>query len=300
MGDRRGGRVRPQLLAGWNPTIAVILSADPDHLDIYGDHNEMLEGGFKAFAAKIRPGGQLLVRHEIADLFRGTEDVLFSTFGIGAGDFCAQNIRVEDGAFHFDLHEPDGHIIANIRTELPGRHNVENAVAASAVTRLSGGGEGAVREGLAGFQGIARRFEKRLDTGRLVIIDDYAHHPTELNAAINAARELYPDKVIRGAFQPHLFSRTQDFATGFADSLDRLDEAVLVPIYPAREQPRPGVTSKLIFDKMRSPKKRLLTDEQMLTWARELEDGVLLLLGAGNIDVLIDKITAHHNSFNHG
>ncbi|MEL7163183.1 MAG: cyanophycin synthetase, partial [Bacteroidota bacterium] len=130
---------------------------------------------------------------------------------------------------------------------------------------------------------------------------DYAHHPTELDAAINAARELYPEKTIRGVFQPHLFSRTQDFATGFARSLDALDEAVLIPIYPAREEPIPGVTSQSVFDLMKNPKRLLLSDAQMLDWAAKLTDGVLLLLGAGDIDKLVPQITEYHqNTPTHG
>ncbi|NJC25281.1 UDP-N-acetylmuramate--L-alanine ligase [Neolewinella antarctica] len=280
-----------------DPTIAVILSADPDHLDIYGDHATMLEEGFRAFAKRIIPGGQLLVRHEIAHLFSDLGDVLLSSFGIGAGDFCAQNIHVRDGCFYFDLHEPDGHMVIDLRTELPGRHNVENAVAACAVTRLSGGSEADIRRGLATFKGISRRFEKVFDDGKLVIIDDYAHHPTELNAAINAARELYPGKVIRGVFQPHLFSRTQDFAGGFAEALDQLDQAILIPIYPAREKPLPGVTSQLVFNKMKADKKRLFSNGQMLEWAKKLNEGVLLLLGAGDIDALIGEIAKYHKNY---
>ena len=284
-----------------SPEIAVVLSADPDHLDIYGDHATMLETGFRAYARRVKNGGQLIVRYDIAEQFAGVEQVMLSTFGIGRGDFCAQNVRVEDGAFHFDLKEPDGHLITDIRTALPGRHNVENAVAACAVTRLAGGDEDALRRGLASFRGIARRFETVLKTDRLVIIDDYAHHPTELRAAIGAARELYPDRPIRGVFQPHLFSRTQDFAAGFARALDELDEAILIPIYPAREEPIPGVTSRLIFDQMRSEHKRLLDDDQMLAATAELTDGVLLLLGAGNIDALVPRVVAHHqNSVTHG
>ena len=277
-----------------DPTIAVILSADPDHLEIYGDHANMLEEGFKAFARRVRPGGRLIVRHEIEGYFSDIADVRLNTFGIGAGDFSAQNIRVRDGAFYFDLHEPNGHMITGLRTELPGRHNVENAIAAIAVTRLCGGSEEDIRRGLTTFKGIGRRFDKVYDDGDLVIIDDYAHHPTELNAAIGAARELYPNKKIHGVFQPHLFSRTNDFAAGFAEALDRLDEAVLIPIYPARESPMPGVTSQLIFNKMNLEKKRLLTDEYMVDWAKELQDGVLLLLGAGDIQVLIQNIAKYH------
>ncbi|MCP9235560.1 UDP-N-acetylmuramate--L-alanine ligase [Lewinella sp. JB7] len=278
------------------PEIAVILSTDPDHLDIYGDHKQMLETGFRAYARQIKPGGQLVVRYDVAEHFTDLEEVMISTFGIGTGDFCAHNIRVEDGAFHFDLREPDGHLIQNLRTALPGRHNVENAVAACAVTRLAGGQEEHLREGLANFHGIARRFETVLKSGNLVVIDDYAHHPTELRAAITAARELYPNRTIRGVFQPHLYSRTQDFAPGFARALDLLDEAIIIPIYPAREEPIPGVTSQLVYGLMKNEKRRLLTDTQMLEWTAELKDGVLLLLGAGDIDALVPRVVAQHRT----
>ena len=281
-----------------SPEIAVVLSTDPDHLDIYGDHGQMLETGFRAYARRVKSGGQLIVRYDVAEHFADLEDVMVSTFGIGAGDFCAQNIRVEDGSFHFDLREPDGHLITGLRTALPGRHNVENAVAACAVTRLAGGEEDHLREGLANFHGIARRFETVLRNGQLVIIDDYAHHPTELQAAITAARELYPNRTIRGVFQPHLYSRTQDFAPGFARALDLLDEAIIIPIYPAREEPIPGVTSQLVYNMMKNEKRRLLNDNQMLEATAELRDGVLLLLGAGNIDALVERVVAQHQQKN--
>ncbi|CAH0999946.1 UDP-N-acetylmuramate--L-alanine ligase [Neolewinella maritima] len=282
-----------------HPEIAVILSTDPDHLDIYGDHEKMIETGYRAYARQIKAGGQLIVRYDIADQFTDLDSVLVSTFGIGRGDFCAHNIRVVDGAFEFDLREPDGHLIQNLRTALPGRHNVENAVAACAVTRLAGGDEVHLREGLANFHGIARRFETVYRTDELVIIDDYAHHPTELDATIRAARELYPDRTIRGVFQPHLYSRTQDFAPGFARALDRLDEAIIIPIYPAREAPIAGVTSQLVYGMMKNEKRRLLTDVQMLEVTAQLTDGVLLLLGAGNIDALVQRIVAQHTKTVH-
>ena len=277
-----------------HPEIAVVLSTDPDHLDIYGDHDKMLETGFRAYARQIKPGGQLIVRYDIEDHFSGLDQVMVTTFGIGRGDFCAQNIRVVEGTFAFDLREPDGHLIRDLRTALPGRHNVENAVAACAVTRLAGGEEEHLREGLANFHGIARRFETVSRDGNLVIIDDYAHHPTELQAAISAARELYPNRTIRGVFQPHLFSRTQDFAAGFARALDHLDEAIIIPIYPAREEPIPGVSSQLVYGMMKNEKRRLLTDTQMLEATAELKDGVLLLLGAGDIDALVQRVVAQH------
>lgn len=277
------------------PSMAVVLSVDPDHLDIYGDHGNMLETGFRAYARRIREGGLLIVRHDVAHHFAGVEQAMLTTFGIGAGDFCAQNVRVEDGAFHFDLKEPDGHLVTDLRTTLPGRHNVENAVAACAVTRLAGGDAAALREGLASFRGIYRRFEV-VHPGNPgpVIIDDYAHHPTELEAAIGAARELYPGRPLTGVFQPHLYSRTKDFAAGFARALDQLDYVILLPIYPAREEPIPGVTSRSILDLMRHPRRRLLSKKQALADLAELPDGVLLLLGAGDIDALVPRIVAAH------
>lgn len=284
-----------------SPQYAIVLSTDPDHLDIYGDHENMLETGFRAFVRGMKKGGHLIVRYDVADTFRDLEGIKLSTFGIGKGDYCARNIRVEDGAFHFDLEEPNGHVLINLKTALPGRHNIENAIAACAVTRLAGGSEAGIREGLATFGGIKRRFETKLKSEKLIIIDDYAHHPTELTAAINAAKELYPNRKITGVFQPHLFSRTQDFATGFAAALDALDDAIVIPIYPAREKPIPRVTSKRIYDRMKNPNRRLLTDDQMLEVTMELTDGVLLLLGAGDIDALIPKIVAHHqNTLHHG
>lgn len=283
------------------PQYAIVLSTDPDHLEIYGDHATMLETGFRAFARGIKPGGHLVVRYDVAAHFQDLAGLTLATFGIGKGDYCARNIRVEDGAFHFDLEQPNGHLLLNLRTALPGRHNVENAVAACAVTLLAGGSEEGIRRGLATFGGIKRRFETKLKTKQLVIIDDYAHHPTELTAAIGAAKELYPNRKVTGVFQPHLFSRTQDFAPGFAEALDLLDDAILIPIYPAREEPIPGVTSRMIYDQMKNPNRRLLTDEQMVEVTTELNEGVLLLLGAGDIDALIPKIVAHHqNTLHHG
>lgn len=276
------------------PEIAVILSTDADHLDIYGNHDQMMETGFRSFARRIRPGGQLIVRYDLCEQFQQIGDVVVSTFGVGKGDFCAQNVRVIDGAFHFDLKEPDGHLITGLRSTLPGRHNVENAIAACAVTRLAGGSEDALRAGLANFQGIARRFETVLQNDELVIIDDYAHHPAELDAAISAARELYPGRILRGVFQPHLYSRTQDFAAGFARALDTLDEVILIPIYPAREKPIPGISSETIYRRMQNEKRRLLNEEQMLEATAKLRDGVLLLLGAGDIDALVPKVVAQH------
>ncbi|MEM6397057.1 MAG: UDP-N-acetylmuramate--L-alanine ligase [Bacteroidota bacterium] len=306
------------------PEIAVILSIDPDHLDIYGDHGKMLDSGFRAYAKQVKEDGLLLVRHDLADQI-GDHQARQLTFGLGAGDYNAHNLRVVEGAFEFDLKTSAGGgiprmptsratassrssgmdtasvggelkignkdgIIRGLRLPLPGRHNVENATAAAAVALELGAAPESVKAGLATFSGISRRFEIRLHNKETVIVDDYAHHPTELEATISAAREFYPDRTIRGVFQPHLYSRTRDFAEGFAKALSELDEVILLPIYPARELPMVGVDSRLIFDKISGTKKRLLDKEDLLNVLPQLREGVLLLMGAGDIDALVDPI----------
>ncbi|MEM7575077.1 MAG: UDP-N-acetylmuramate--L-alanine ligase [Bacteroidota bacterium] len=271
------------------PEIAVILSMDPDHLDIYGDHSEMLNSGFLAFARQVKEEGLLLVRYDLIDQI-GPTPARKLTFGLGAGDYNAHQLRVLEGTFQFDLRTPAGHIVPDLRLPLPGRHNVENATAAAAIALELGANEDLIRRGLAEFSGIARRFDIRLQTASTVVVDDYAHHPTELTATIAAAREFYPGRTIRGVFQPHLFSRTRDFADGFAQALDELDEIILLPIYPAREEPIAGVDSRLIFNKLTNKKKRLLGKDDLMRHLAELREGVLLLMGAGDIDTLVNPI----------
>lgn len=275
------------------PQQAVILSMDADHLDIYGDHETMLETGFKAFANQLNPDGVLLVRHDLLPHFSDfTGAKLLSFSNAGEGDYQATNIRVENGMFTFDLVRPDGDNINGLQLPLPGRHNVENAVAAIAMTLEAGGDATQLAGALASFKGIGRRFETVLRTDEIVVIDDYAHHPTELTAAITAARELYPNRTISGVFQPHLFSRTNDFADGFAAALDLLDEAILLPIYPARELPMPGVTSEMLLGKMKLKNKQVLSKEELLTELQNKNEGVLLMLGAGDIDALVPQVAA--------
>ncbi len=211
-------------------------------------------------------------------------------------------MRVEGTDFVFDLKRPEGDLIADLRLPLPGRHNVENAVAAAAVTLEAGGTEEKLRSGLASFRGIGRRFEIVLnEAGGPVVIDDYAHHPTELEAAIGAARELFPERRITGVFQPHLFSRTRDFVDGFAGALDKLDEVVLLPIYPAREEPLPGVTSRLLLDKIYRAEKCLLEPEEVVEHLKNRGADVVLILGAGDIDQLVEPIAETlKTTVNHG
>lgn len=270
-----------------DPDLAVVTSIDADHLDIYGDHETMLETGFRAFARKIKPGGELIVQHSLTDNFPGFENV--QSFGVLGGAYCAENIRVEDGFFVFD-YKSEKETIKDIRFTLPGRHNIENATAAITIALKLGVNAESIKKALASFKGIKRRFDIIYRDEQVVYIDDYAHHPSELKAAIGAARELFPGKKLTGIFQPHLYSRTNDFAEGFAAALDGLDEVLLLDIYPARELPMEGVTSAIIFDKMKMVEKLQLTKEHLMEALEVKELEVIMTLGAGDIDRFIDPI----------
>lgn len=272
------------------PKLAVILSMDADHLDIYGDHESMLETGFLAFGRQIDADGCLVVRHDLKDHFVGQVDCEVRTFGIEQGDYRAERISVQNGMFTFDFQGPDGIVLKGLQIPLPGRHNVENATAAMAMTLLAGGDANQLNMALAEFEGIGRRFEFISRQDELVIVDDYAHHPTELTAAISAARELYPAAKITGVFQPHLYSRTRDFADGFAKALDLLDRAILLPIYPARELPMEGVSSQMLLDRMQLDNKTIVSKENLSELLLAERPEVLLMLGAGDIDALVRPV----------
>ena len=269
------------------PDIAAIMSLDADHLDIYGDLETMMETGFRAFVKNMKPGGQLMVTHRAYEQFVDAENVV--SFGIEEGAVQAKNVRVEDGFFVFD-YEGVGGTIRDIQFSLPGRHNIENALAAITIAVSLGVKAEDVKKALKSFKGIKRRFDRIFQSESLVYIDDYAHHPSELKAAIGAARELYPGKKITGVFQPHLYSRTKDFSEGFASALDALDEVFLLDIYPARELPIPGVTSDLVFDQMKNNNKHRCRDEALVGRLKETDLEVVLTLGAGDIDRLIPEI----------
>ena len=268
-----------------SPDFSVIISTDADHLDIYGDKDHMAEG-FTQFAERLKPGGTVFLRQGL-QLLRN--EVPMDSFGVGQGNYRSKNVRVEDGFFVFDFESPKGRI-ENIKFTLPGRHNVENATAAIAVAQQLGVGEEAVKKAMASFKGIKRRFEFIYRSDEIVYIDDYAHHPTELKAAIQAARTLFPGRRITGVFQPHLYTRTRDFVDGFAEALDGLDEIVLMDIYPARELPIEGVTSGIIYDKMKNPSKVMVTKTSLMDDLKGREFDVLLTLGAGDIDVFVEPI----------
>lgn len=272
-----------------SPDIAVLLSMDPDHLDIYGDAGRVQETGFKEYLKRVKKGGIILIQDGLRQYF---DQSGFETFGVGQGNYRAENVRVaSDGYFEFDfIAETKGIHWPGIRLAMPGRHNVENACAAIAVGLSLSISESSVREALADFKGIHRRFEWVLRMDRTVFIDDYAHHPTEIRAAVQAVRELYPGRKITGIFQPHLYSRTKDFQQGFAEELDKLDEIILMDIYPAREEPISGITSAIIFEKMKNPNKILTTKSELMKVVEKQEFEVLLTIGAGDIDTFVEPI----------
>jgi UDP-N-acetylmuramate--alanine ligase len=264
------------------PNVAVITSADPDHLDIYGDHDS-LKFSFANFIENIRKNGALVISEQIArdfDLSGLSHEI---TYGIDAGKCFASNIRVENGSFYFNFHGLGVHI-KDTKIQMPGFHNIENAVAAIAVCLILKLTPEQIREGLESYQGVKRRFEYRIRRDDLVYIDDYAHHPSEISALLESVKALYPNRKITAVFQPHLFTRTRDFAEGFASSLDLADEVILLEIYPARELPIAGITSEIILNNMATEEKRICKDDELLSLLANREIDVLLTIGAGDID----------------
>jgi UDP-N-acetylmuramate--alanine ligase len=276
-----------------DPDIAVIMAMDADHLEIYGDHAQMVETGFRAFARKVKTGGSLLLRHDLLHFFEGVEEVTgIQTFGIEQGMHHSDALRVdEEGFFVFDYHSPLANI-PGLRHPHPGRHNVENATVAITIALLLGASPESIRVALPGFKGIARRFELIAQTPATVYVDDYAHHPVELAAAIDAARQRYRGRRITVVFQPHLFTRTRDLAVEFARALDQADEVLLMEIYPARELPIPGVSADTIRQYMDNRNCRILGRAEVLETIERLRPEVLLTLGAGDIDTLVEPIKA--------
>ena len=271
-----------------HPSVAAIMSMDADHLDIYGNVEEMHKA-FHQYVSQVQENGLVLYRKGLPLNPQVKSGVQVQTFGIEEGDYQAKNLRVEDGFFEFDLDSPIENI-GNLKFTLPGNHNIENAIVAIATAQFLGVSADDIRKGLSNFKGIKRRFEFIIREKDKVLIDDYAHHPTELNAAINAARALYPNKKITGVFQPHLFSRTKDFAEDFAKSLNTLDEVVLLDIYPARELPIKNVTSQIILDKIENSNNKIVSKQELLKFYPNESSEVILILGAGDIDKLVELL----------
>jgi UDP-N-acetylmuramate--alanine ligase len=261
------------------PKIACITSMDADHLDIYGEP-AALENAFKEFAAKVSQ--TVFVRNGLP--------IAGKTFGINDNsDYRAENIRIENGKYIFDVKTPTEHI-ENIRINLPGKHNVLNTVAALAMANEFGISLQAIAKALLTFKGIKRRFSYVINTKNLVLIDDYAHHPSEINAVVQSVRELYPNREVLGIFQPHLYSRTLDFADDFAKSLSQFDQVVLLDIYPARELPIEGVNSQWLLNKINNPNKQLVSKENLGDWVCKTSAQVIVMIGAGDIGEMVQEI----------
>lgn len=269
------------------PEAAIITSMDADHLDIYGDRDQMQQT-YRAFAAQVRPSGFILQKHGL-DLGNTPARKLTYSITSAQADYRGTHISVKDGRYIFDLVTP-GYVIDGLTLGLPGRHNVENAVAAAGLALERGVDILSVKQALAGYQGVQRRFEFRVRKQDVVYIDDYAHHPEELKAAILSARELFPDKKLTVAFQPHLFTRTRDFVDGFAEALSMVDTLYLLDIYPARELPIPGINSGIIFDKVTIADKHIISKEELVLALRNRTPEVFMTLGAGDIDQLVAPI----------
>ncbi|MES2702935.1 MAG: UDP-N-acetylmuramate--L-alanine ligase [Bacteroidota bacterium] len=273
-----------------HPDVAVLTAMDPDHLDIYGTAEQM-EEAFIQYTANIKDGGTLLVKHGLRrhnDL-HGANIVTYSLQN-DAADIYAANIVQKQGGYTFDVIGQDWKI-EGLHLQVGGMHNVENAVAAIAVTWLLEIDEDKVKEALASFKGVKRRFEYLVRNDSVVYIDDYAHHPEELAALIKGAKHLFPKRKCVVSFQPHLFSRTRDLADGFAQSLDMADEVILLDIYPARELPMEGVTSQMIADRMANPAHTILSKEGLLEYVKTAPLDLFITAGAGDIDKLTEPIT---------
>jgi len=269
-----------------HPSEAIITSVDPDHLDIYHTPEAMTDA-YDTFADLC--SGQVLVHESAASHFQGREQV--SVYGTTSGlPIRSENIRIVDGTYRFDL-VLDQDRLDDLELGMPGRHNVWNASAASAMALNVGVSQEKLREGLRSFAGVYRRFQVHVKGPKAVYVDDYAHHPVELAAAIGSARELYPGRRITGVFQPHLFSRTRDLAEGFAKTLAGLDRLVLLPIYPAREEPLPGIDAQWLLDQVPLKDKLLITRDEVPAWVDAQAPDVLLTLGAGDIDRLVPDLT---------
>ena len=276
---------------------AIVTSTDPDHLDIYGDEAGYLEG-FAHFTSLVKPGGFLLLHTGLKLRPRTGEHVTTLTYSATdpTADYHAANVRHTPGRLYFDFHGPGGFVIDNIELGVPVEINIDNAVGAIAAALLAGATPGECREGIRTFMGPQRRFEIWLRPEDhpgghgTVLIDDYAHSPAEIEASIRGVKALYPDHRLTVVFQPHLYTRTRDFAPGFASALSLADQVVLCEIYPARELPIAGVTSEIILKDVKAPKKQLICRKDLLNFVKNTNFDILMTLGAADINVLLPDI----------
>lgn len=270
------------------PYIAAITSISPDHLDIY-QNRDNLEQAFTQFANQTNKNGRIFLKKEVS--IETNTDITTNTYSLTniESDYYAWNLRVSNGSYYFDYHTPEK-IYYDMQMTYPGIHNIENAILALSIALTLGVSEYELRSALKSFKGMKRRFDLKFNTAETIYYDDYAHHPEEIEATITSLRHLYPNKRICGIFQPHLYSRTKDFADEFAKVLEELDDIILLPIYPAREEPIPGITSKTILHKINKMDKYHVTKEQLFPLLSALQPQLLVTLGAGDIDQLIEPI----------
>jgi UDP-N-acetylmuramate--alanine ligase len=264
-----------------SPNLACITSMDADHLDIYGDSSELIKS-FEDFSKRIKSGGKLFVRNGLP-----LDGI---TYGINDNsDYTIQNIKIKNGTYIFDVKTPKA-VLENLQFNLPGRHNLSNALIALAMAVEYGCPYQQLAKALASYKGVKRRFTYHIKTEDLVFVDDYAHHPEEINAVYHAVREMYPDKKVLAVFQPHLYSRTRDFIDDFAKSLSQFDELILLDIYPARELPITGVTSAWLLSKVNKKNKKLVSKDDLLKKIQESDAQVILTMGAGDIGEEVNNI----------
>jgi len=264
-----------------SPDLACITSMDADHLDIYGDGLELVKT-FEDFSKKLKPNGKLFVKNGLP--LKGI------TYGIeDDSDYCAKNIKIQNGTYVFDVKTPNT-VLKQVQFNLPGRHNLSNALIALAMAVEYGIPTPQLAKALASYKGVKRRFTYQIKTDTLVFIDDYAHHPEEIKAVYQAVREMYPEDKILAVFQPHLYSRTRDFITEFAKSLSKFDEVLLLDIYPARELPIDGVNSKWLLNKINNPKKELIQKSEIIKKIKKSKAKIILTIGAGDIGAEVNKI----------
>jgi UDP-N-acetylmuramate--alanine ligase len=270
------------------PEIAIVTSADADHLDIYGDHQSVITS-FQDYIKQINSGGTLIIHESIAELLAADIDhVTKITYSMSRGQFFAGNITASSGFFEFDLHGFEK--VERVKLGVPGFHNIENAIAASVAVHQCGVSVSMIKKALESFTGVKRRFEFVLKGKHVIYVDDYAHHPTEIEAFLKSMKSMYPRRKVTAIFQPHLFTRTRDFAEGFSKSLSLADELLLLDIYPARELPIPGVDSDMLFKDVTSPSKFRVNKGNLMEKLESLELDVIVTIGAGDIDTFIDPI----------
>lgn len=270
------------------PNIAVVSSVEADHLDIYKT-TDSVDEGFKNFIQNIKPSGCLITKKDIVQRFSPTCKTYTYSINDSKCDFYAPKIEIQHEEYIFDIQTPQG-VIENMKFQTAGLHNIENAIAAIAVAHIQGVPHDLIKQQLSIYKGVKRRFEYIIRRKDLIYIDDYAHHPNELKTAITSIKNIHPQRKLCGIFQPHLFTRTRDFADEFVASLELLDQIVLLDIYPAREEPIEGVNSQMLLDKIKNPNKSLQSKESLIPYLKSIQPELIATFGAGDIDRLVDKI----------